>query len=154
MFQEKTWTPVGDDVVRPGGRALQCGLALLTGLALAVGTRQVIVRCAAGRVVAISFQPRPFGGNWTAVHALASASLLDPATDPFCAGDRRLPQVGTADLMLLAGKRVHVLLRHPWGRLPDGTATFRFGRNADERPAAGVVFHGRDGMRVLRDLAP
>jgi hypothetical protein len=121
--------------------AIQSGLAIVTAFALATGVKQAIVRLAAGRIDALSFQPRPFAANWTATHALAPPALHNRATDPLVAGTPR-PSLETADLLSLCGK-VALLLNYRAfgldidnGAVTDGTTTFGFA----PAPAALVVF--------------
>lgn len=119
--------------------AIQSGLAIVTAFAVATSVRQAIVRIAAGRIDALSFQPRPFAANWTAAHALAPPALHNRATDPLVAGTPR-PSIETSDMISLCGK-VALLVNYrafglDIGAATDGTTTFGFA----PAPAALVVF--------------
>ena len=104
--------------------AIQSGLAVLGAFARQVGTSQAIVRIAGGAPEAISFQPRPFGANWTREHGITPVALQSSWSDPLLErdpgeGPRLLTRdVATRDI-------IHLRPRSHW---PSSTA---------RRPIAG-----------------
>ena len=97
--------------------AIQSALAMLATFANCVGTKQAIVTSHGGHAHAISFQPRPFGINWTARHAIASAD------------DAQLshgPKVGIDDMLFLAVKVTCAIACYQAGHMAPSTATFMF----------------------------
>ena len=78
---------------------------------------KAIVTSHGGQAHAISFQPRPFGINWTARHAIASAD------------DAQLshgPKVGIDDMLFLAVKVTCVIAGYQAGHMAPSTATSMF----------------------------
>jgi hypothetical protein len=98
--------------------AIQASFTLLAAFAFACGTKQVIVSSADGYTRSISFQPRPFGMNWTVRYAIYPAHLVH-RDEP-----RRI--VTVEDMLYLAAKLVHAISGHVMGEMPDGTATLQF----------------------------
>lgn len=103
--------------------ALQNGLALLAAGAAAFGTRQAVLSSKDGLVRSISFQPRPFGVNWTAIHA------LDPGLTVEIFGERPYGMfVEVSDILFLASKVMHLITQNQAGRIVDAVGTFLFFR--------------------------
>jgi hypothetical protein len=104
--------------------ALQNGLALLAAGAAALGTRQAVVSSKDGLVRRISFQPRPYGVNWTALYA------LDPGLTVEIFGERpKGMHVEVSDILFLASKTTHLVTRNQAGRIIDCVATYLFFRD-------------------------
>lgn len=121
--------------------AIQQGLALLGAFAQEVGARQAIVRLEDGRPTAISFQPRPFGANWTRDHALSPEALHDPTTDRLLLSDT-LPRVSTGDMVHMAAKiTLAVVDKHEAD--PNGTATFQFSADSPRDPEVHVTYRSK-----------
>jgi len=107
--------------------AIQSALAMLATFADCVGTKQSIITSHGGHAHAISFQPRPFGINWTARHAIASAD------------DAQLshgPNVGIDDMLFLAVKVTCAIAGYQAGHMAPSTTTFLFGA---AHPAVVVI---------------
>jgi hypothetical protein len=121
--------------------AIQMGLAILASFAHQSGTHRAIVRINHGAGEAISFQPRPWAANWTALHALQPDALLDPNQDPMTEHGLR-PQVSTADVLHLS--RLVALAFIKAGDEPPlevrGTATFEFLVNDWSQPTARIIY--------------
>jgi hypothetical protein len=125
--------------------AIQAGLAILASFAWVIGTRQAIVRISDGQRQAISFQPRPFGTNWTAEHAISPVSLHSNVLDPLLAPSppieaRAQPrlEVPTRDILHLAGKTALVLMNSTGGEHKTGHVTFVFDNSGPEPRARAV----------------
>jgi hypothetical protein len=104
------------------------GLALLASFAHRAGTQHAIVRINEGTSLAVSFQPRPWGANWTAEHALQPDALVDdPYRDPLTADGRR-PLVTTADILHLSRLVAFTFVKadETSSHKANGTATFEF----------------------------
>ena len=136
--------------------AIQSGLSVLAAFASAIGTKQVLVRLSGDHIRAISFQPRPFGCNWTAEHAISPASFHNDPSDPLLEGTDMFgvaSVISTRKVVGLAG-RVALALAHranDWD--PQGQCTFEFWTQ-DGIPAARAVWRSRQGTpRFERLLA-
>jgi hypothetical protein len=125
--------------------AIQSGLAILASFAHAAGTRQAIVRLESGQREAVSFQPRPFNGNWTRVHAISPALLQSNFKDPLPRPDEALAPAGmmsemsTRGILHLAGKTAMAIARSLPGEPEAATVTFTF-ETGFMRPHARAVF--------------
>jgi hypothetical protein len=100
--------------------AIQSSLAILGAFAAVIGTRQAVLSSEGGHITSISFQPRPFGVNWTAEHAI---SCLD--FDPLYPALRAM-HVEVPDILHLARKVVHVIAGCQAGQMVDAVTTFAF----------------------------
>jgi hypothetical protein len=122
--------------------AIQMGLAILACFAHCADTHRAIIRINANAGEAISFQPRPWGANWTAAHALSPDALLDPGLDPLTMHGQ-LPQVSTADILHLSRLTALAFIDHV-GQEPPGeiraSATFEFVTLDDNRPTARLLY--------------
>jgi hypothetical protein len=108
---------------KDAARAIQRALALLTVFAHAVGTRQAIVSIVDGWPQRISFQPRPFGLNWTADHA------VDPVAIPSRWHEAPVfYEVSIEDMLHLAPKIAFAVSETNIGRPLNAVATFLFER--------------------------
>jgi hypothetical protein len=120
--------------------AVQRSLTMLAAFAAACHMGQgyqAVVSSENGWVTSISFQPRPYGMNWTAKHA------IDPPEAVLRAGPRSDLEVSIEDVLHLAAKVVHAVAGYQAGALPDLTATYRFGRmrlmSLDEVPSVNLI---------------
>jgi hypothetical protein len=106
--------------------AIDLGLAILAAFARVADSQRAIVTFRDAGAASISFQPRPWGANWTSRHALSSG-LVEPKDDPMTADDPdRLPRVTTGDLLHMARKLTLAFLNlHDLRHMP-GSATFEF----------------------------
>lgn len=112
--------------------SIQAGLAVLAAFARGLNTRQALVRIEGDRCQTISFQPRPFGCNWTAAHAISPESLQGDWKDPLLEGIESTPfgnVVSTRKVVHLAGK-VALAIAHRTGNWDaSGQLTFEFEPN-------------------------
>lgn len=101
--------------------ALQQGLILLAAGAAAFGTRQAVLSSKDGLVRSISFQPRPFGVNWTALYALDEGLTVE------IFGERpKGMHVEISDILFLSSKVMHLITQNQAGRIIDAVGTFLF----------------------------
>ncbi len=126
--------------------AIQAGLAVLGAVARETDTHQAIVRIADGEPDAISFQPRPFGANWTREHGITPTALQQSWSDPLLECDPVMGSVSltmdvsTRDIVHLAAKvALAVVKSTTTSSHPSGTATFTFTRRSF-LPEARVVY--------------
>ena len=126
--------------------AIRSGLGALATFASLIGTCQATVRIERGSREAISFQPRPFGANWTLVHCIQPVALQVDWTDPMLTyddidGRQTLTKaVSTRDIIHLAGK-VALATAHltEHTTFPSGTATYTF-HGPDTCPRGQIVY--------------
>jgi hypothetical protein len=125
--------------------AIQRGLTVMAAFVEALGLSdgQAIMSSTDGWIKSISFQPRPFGLNWTAQHA------IDPPEAVLAAQSRNDYVVDVEDLLHLAAKLVYAICGYNAGVIPDLTATMGFSR-ADDRVGITVVAREMDSQTVYR----
>lgn len=102
-------------------KAVRSAFHLLEAFARLHETQQVIITTHRGWPCSVSFQPRPWGMNWTAEHAITFADPAHniPAAEPVCS-------VTYEDLAHLAVKAVHAATARQLGKAGDMTATISF----------------------------
>ena len=112
--------------------AIQSSLAILEAFAATVGTKQAVLSSQGGRFTSISFQPRPYGVNWTAEHALTLGE-----TEMIFHKARGM-HIEVADMLHLAAKVTLAITRCQAGRMVDAVTTFTFDQYAGTVSGAGA----------------
>ena len=127
------WRRLGRAMPKPAAyeTAVRTGLAILAAFANAVGTKQAVLSSYGGLMTSISFQPRPYGVNWTVDHALAQGDIHTEFTN------RHGIYVEVSDMLHLASKVAHATCRCQAGQMVDAVTKFTF--DPHDGPASVLV---------------
>ena len=96
-----------------------------------------------GRFTSISFQPRPYGVNWTAEHALTLGDVERSFTKSM-----RM-HIEVSDMLHLAAKVTLAITRCQAGRMVDAVTTFTFDQYAG---TVSVLVREISGREYRADL--
>ena len=123
--------------------AVQSGLAIIEAFAATVGTRQAVLSSFNGRFTSVSFQPMPYGVNWTAQHALT------PGETEMIFHKSSGMHIEVADMLHLAPKVALAIVRCQAGQMVDAVTTFMFDWYAG---TASVLVREMSGREYRADL--
>ena len=123
--------------------AIQTSLAILEAFAATVGTRQAVLSSEGGRFTSISFQPRPYGVNWTAEHALTVGDVDETFHRVHAM------HVEVSDMLHLAAKVTLAITRCKAGWMVDAITTFTFDQYAG---TVSVLVREIGGREYCADL--
>ena len=126
--------------------AIQSSLAILEAFAAIVGTRQAVLSSKNGRFTTISFQPRPYGVNWTAEHALTLGNV-----DEMFHKVHNAMHIEVSDMLHLAAKVTLAIARCQAGWMVDAVTTFTFDQYAG---TVSVLVREISGRECRADLIP